>query len=204
MLNYNKRVLILCEDSKSSLDYFKSFQKDEKYKRNLSAWNIEIYQPENYSPLGLVEEAKKKQKRAKQDKNEYDKIWIVLDKDKHANIKDALNTITQLKNIEYALSIICFEYWILLHFEKTTKAFETGDKIINYIKSKHFPEYDKGICCYDTLIDKINTAITNGEWVVKTAQYDLDRGTNVAELGAYTNVHELVKELIKPKEKIGL
>ena len=143
----------------------------------------------------MVEEAKKKQKKAKQDKNEYDKIWIVLDKDKHANLKDALNTINQLKNIEYALSIICFEYWILLHFEKTTKAFETGDKIITYIKSKHFPEYDKGMCCYDILIDKVNTAIANGDWVIKTVQNDLDRGTNVADLGAYTNVHELVKEL---------
>ena len=53
-----KRILILCEDGKSSLYYFKAFKKDEKFKRELATVNIEVFQPKDFSPRGLVEEAK--------------------------------------------------------------------------------------------------------------------------------------------------
>ncbi len=199
-LTINERILILCEDKKSALYYLNSFKTDENYKRNLLTVNVEIYQPHNFSPLGLVKEAKKRQKEAEEENNPFNKIWIVLDKDGHANLKHALDLVNQTKNMYYALSIICFEYWILLHFEKTAKSFETGDKIIQYIKSKHLPNYKKGTNVFYQIIDKTNFAIKNGKWIEKQVTSTLDSNNNITSVGAYTNIHILVSELIRPRD----
>ena len=132
----------MSEDEKSAKLYFESFKRDEKLKRLLSSVDIEVVHPKDYSPVGLVKEAKLKKQKAKRDRNPYNEVWIVLDKDDHANMGQAMNTAKDNK-ISVALSIICFEYWVLLHFEKTTSVFNKCDDIISYIKKKHFQEYQK-------------------------------------------------------------
>ena len=199
MISISKRILILCEDEKSSKLYFESFKRDEKLKRELSSVDIEIIHPKDHSPVGLVTKAKEKKKKAKRERNQYDEIWIVLDKDYHANMDKALNMAKDNK-IEVALSIICFEYWILLHFEKTTKPFVKCDDIISYIKKKHFKAYEKSTNCYTVLKDKIEDAIENGFWLEKQNKNDLDRGMKLTDLSAYTNVHLLVRKLINPQK----
>lgn len=87
MLSISKRLLIVCEDEKSSKLYFESFKRDEKLKRQLSSVDIEVVHPKDHSPVGLVDEAKEKKKKAKRDRNPYDEVWIVLDKDGHANLE---------------------------------------------------------------------------------------------------------------------
>jgi hypothetical protein len=197
--NYSKRVLILCEDGKSSLKYSKEFQKDDEFRRLLSSVKIEIYQPNNFSPVGLVSEALNKRRRAKIERNPFDEIWIVLDKNGHQNLPLAYNNAVQNK-ISVALSIICFEYWVLLHFERTSKPFSNCKGLINYLKKKHFSDYLKCESCFDTLRDKIQTAIKNGEWLTKNyVRPMLESGTNIYELSAYTNVHELVKKILNPR-----
>lgn len=202
MIGIGKRILIVCEDEKSSKLYFESFKRDEKLKRLLSSVDIEVVHPKDHSPVGLVNEAKKKKKKAKRERNPYNEIWIALDKDGHANLDKALITARDNK-IKVALSIICFEYWILLHFEKRKKPFEKCDDIIRFIKTNHFSEYDKSINSYTALKDKINTAIENGKWLIQQNQNDIDRGTNIHQLSAYTDVHVLVQKLLNPKKIIN-
>ena len=199
MINISKRILILCEDGKSSKLYFESFKKDEKLKRELSSVEIEVIHPKDHSPVGLVTKAKEKKKKAKRDRNPYDEIWIVLDKDRHANLDKALN-IAKDSKITVALSIICFEYWVLLHFEKTTKPFVKCDDIISYIKKKHFTDYQKNTNCYLALKDKVEFAIENGEWLLKQMENDIERSEKITGLPAYTDVHLLVRKLINPKK----
>lgn len=201
MINIAKRILIVCEDKKSSKLYFESFKRDEKLKRHLSSVDVEVVHPKDHSPVGLVNEARIKKKRAKRERNPYNEIWIVLDKDGHANIDKAMNTAND-NNLHVALSVVCFEYWILLHFEKTTKHFNKCDDIINYIKRNHFKEYEKSINSYSVLRDKINTALENGKWIVRQNQIDIDRGIKTYQLSAYTDVHILVEKLMTP-EKIN-
>lgn len=105
MIQVSKRFLILCEDEKSSLLYLDSFKKDEKLRRDLAAVSIEIYQPHDISPLGLVSEAKRKKKIAKKERNPFDEVWVVLDKDGHANLPQAINK-AESNDIKVALSII--------------------------------------------------------------------------------------------------
>ncbi len=52
MINITERILILCEDMKSSKLYFESFKKDEKLKRNLSSIDIQVFHPKNHDPVG--------------------------------------------------------------------------------------------------------------------------------------------------------
>jgi len=199
MIPVNKRILILTEDEKSSKYYFNAFKKDEKLKRDLASVNVEVFQPKDYSPLGLVNDAKERKKKAIRGKNKYDEIWIVLDRDGHANFDQALNT-AQANQINIALSIKCFEYWVLLHFEYTTRGYRKCDDIISYIKKNHLKDYSKAYCCYEEIRDRVDTAIKHGEMVVKHYQKDIDSGIKIYNLAAYTNVQDLVKKLIDPRK----
>jgi len=198
MISIGKRILIISEDKKSAKLYFESFKRDEKLKRLLSSVDIEVVHPKDHSPVGLVNEAKLKKKKAKRDRNPYNEVWIVLDKDGHANMGQALNT-AQYNKISVALSVICFEYWVLLHFEKTTSIFNKCDDIISYIRKNHFHEYQKNINAYVSLKGKIDTAIENGKWIVNQNKNDIDRGIPIYKLSAYTDVHILVERLLNPK-----
>lgn len=190
-----KRILILCEDEKSSLLYFKSFKKDEEFKRHLSAVSVDVYHPENNSPWGLVKDAIKRRDFQEEEKNPYDEIWVVFDKDKHTNIPEAYK-LAKKEKINIAISIICFEFWVLLHFEYTTKPFNKCDELIKYIKSKKYiSNYQKCSNCFDIIRDKITTAIANAKKVEKSNKNALNRGTKVYRLSAYTDVHKIVEIL---------
>jgi hypothetical protein len=201
MLNFSKRLLIVCEDGKSSKLYFESFKRDEKLKRDLASVSVEVVHPKDHSPVGLVEEAKLKTQKAKRERNPYNEIWIVLDRDQHANIDKAFD-MAYANKYKIALSVICFEYWILLHFERTTYVFSKCDEIISHIRKNHFPEYFKKANAYDDLKDKVNFAIENGKWIVNQNKADIERGQKIYELSAYTDVHLLVERFFKPKKFI--
>lgn len=199
MFNISKRILILCEDEKSSKLYFQSFRRDQKLKRDLASVDVQVIHPKNHDPIGLVNKAKEMKSKAKRDRNPYEEIWIVLDRDGHVNIDKAILT-AEANKIMIALSVICFEYWVLLHYEQTTKSFRKCENIISYIKKNHFAEYQKCDNCYEVLKDKVHTAIANGLWLDKQVENDFDRGIRSYEMSAYTNVHSLVMKLINPKE----
>lgn len=153
---------------------------------------IEIYKPKDHSPLGLLAEAKKRIKEAKKDKMPYEKVWIVFDRDGHANIPATFHEKQTVNEIEIAFSVVCFEYWVLLHFEKTTRLFSDCDNVGSYIRQKYFPEYEKSRNNYHNLKDKISIAIENATWCSKQNQTDLNDGLKPYQLQAYTNVHELI------------
>ncbi len=197
MINITARILILCEDMKSSKMYFDSFKKDEKLKRTLSSVDIQVFHPKNYDPIGLVTTAKEMKWKAKRERNPYNEVWIVLDRNGHVNIDKALVTARDNK-INVALSVVCFEYWILLHFEKTTQPFRKCDDVISYIKRNYISNYDKKINYYEFLKQRIDTAIINAEWLEKQVNAEIENGVKIQDLSAYTNVHWLVKKLIKP------
>ncbi|AYD47946.1 RloB domain-containing protein [Arachidicoccus soli] len=84
-----ERILVLCE-GESEIIYLNGYKSEDTNRRRLSRLEIEIYQLTNYSPLGLVSEAKKKIKEAKKDKMPYKSVWVVFDKDAQMNIPQAI------------------------------------------------------------------------------------------------------------------
>jgi len=199
MITIAKRILILSEDEKSSKLYFESFKRDEKLKRELASVDIEVIHPKDHSPVGLVKAAKDKKKKARRDRNPYDEIWIVLDKDYHANMDQAFD-MAKANKISVALSVICFENWVLLHFEKTNKYFRKCDDVIKFIKAHHFADYTKNTNCYVSLRGRIEGAVENAIWLMKQNKNDIDRGEKITNLSAYTDVHLLVRKLLNPRK----
>ena len=192
----NKKGLILCE-GETERNYFSGFVTYEKNKRKFSGIGVEIYKPKDHSPVGLVKEAKKRIAEAKRDKSPYEFVWIVFDKDGHQNIPQAFSDAQDVKpKINIALSVTCFEYFILMHFIKTTKAFSKCDDVISELK-KHFVEYEKSRNLYSDLEERHTTACENSEWLCKMNQDDIDAGKMEYELSSYTNVHLLIAALKK-------
>jgi hypothetical protein len=192
----NKRILLLCEDEKSAKNYFESFKKDDKFKRNLAAVDVEVIHPTDFSPLGLIDKAIERRKESRKENIPLHYIWVILDKDKHANLNDAYHKAVDI-NIYFGLSIICFELWFLLHFHQTAKCYHNCDELIKDMPEE-FKEYSKGKNYYDLLRDTMDTAIKNGLWLEEYNLSSMGDGMNMCDLGTFTNLHHLVAYLKDP------
>jgi hypothetical protein len=209
MKTFKRKVVILVEGEKTEVKYFNSFKKSDKYRRNFSTIDIDVYQPKDKSPKGLLKAAKDKIKKQKKNDIPLQEVWIVFDGDGHTGIPDAFNDIIQynqgFKNkvkILIAFSNICFEYWILLHFEQVSKSFNRCDKndnhepnVIDYIKKNHDIDYTKSSYNFLNLIEsKLEVALKNAIWLEKK---NASESMPIYEINPYTDVHHLVNKIIK-------
>lgn len=180
-----RRVLIVCEDTKSACYYFKSFEVDPK--------RAEVF------PVGtgmntdsLVEEAMKLKDRAAVACQPYNEVWCVFDRDSFplTNYHRAFE-LARANGIKMAWANEAFEIWYLLHFNYHTAGISRND-----YKAKLKPnlEYDKAD---KTIYAKVKSF---QETAIKFA-HKLERHWN--ELGEKfperqnpsTSVHKLVEFL---------
>ncbi|QLB20048.1 CRISPR-associated protein [Vespertiliibacter pulmonis] len=168
------RVLIVCEGSKTEPLYFKALR--EEYQ--LHTANIEICNSSGSDPISIVNHAKIRYREAKNERNSFDRVYCVFDKDQHANYKPAIKTLESLapKNTFFAItSIPCFEYWILLHFSYTTRPYvathrkSAADSVISELK-KYIPHYEKNVNIFDMIKGSTSFAITNAKKANESAQ----------------------------------
>ena len=74
---------------------------------------------------------------------------MIIDTDRWKNIPKIIEACNELENMFVAVSNPCFEFWILLHFDYTTKLFGTSgdspcmDLIKNNLKV-FIEDYEKG------------------------------------------------------------
>ena len=193
-VNFFKRGLIICEGQTEEL-YFKGLVTKEEYRRKFAAISVDIYKPKDHSPRGLISEAKRRIKDA-QKVDPFDFVWIVFDKDGHANVADTFEqSLTSKPKINIAFTAHCFEYFVLLHFVRTTKSFSKCDDIISEVKN-HLPDYQKATNIFATLGPLMQNGLANSEWALKSNRADLEAGRRPYELSAYSNIHELVNYLL--------
>jgi len=194
-VSFNKRGLILCE-GETEENYFKGLISQEKYRRKFQSIDVNIHKPKDHSPIGLVKKAKEMIKVAKSEKNPYDFVWVVFDRDGHAKLSEAFELARSSNpEIKIAYTTPCFEYFVLLHFKKTTKPFDKCDHVISQIKRDYLDDYEKATNLFDILLDYKETGMVNGEWVVEQFSEEVADGKKVYELSSYSNVHELVQFL---------
>ncbi len=187
----NKYIRILCEGEKTEPNYFRGIIKANRIR------GARVVKPKDNSPLGIVKAAKEEIKIAKKSKIPASEIevWVVFDKDQHAKLPDAFQ-MARDNGIKVAFSNVCFEFWVLLHYEKSTKPFSNCDEIIKYIRTNHDADYLKKNDHYERLYDKIEAAITNNKWLLnKHWIYELEKGTAIYDLNPYTDVYYLVSFL---------
>lgn len=195
-VTFNKRGLILCE-GQTEENYFKGLLSQEKYRRKFASIDVEIFKPKDNSPVGLVNKAKEKIKEARRERNPYDFIWVVFDKDGHARIPDAFEIARESNpEIQIAFTIPCFEYFVLLHFEKTAKPFKKCDDVISQIKKQgYIVDYEKASNIFELLLPNMAYGLSNSEWIINQFKDEVNGGTQIYSLSAYTNIHDLVNYL---------
>ncbi len=192
-----QRILILCEGTQTEPNYFKGMKADIHLKNPLSALRIEVFDTTINSGRELVKKAKELKEEAKKDKNPYDKVWVVVDRDGYTKHPQAFDQ-AKANDIQIAFSSIAFEYWFLLHFERTAKAFAKADELIKYLKTKGYTDYEKNKSHYAILKEKTETAIANAQWIrEKHHQYEVDTQLLYRhELNPFTDVDMLVEYLL--------
>ena len=169
------KVLIVCEGEKTEPYYLIALRDHLK----LSQANIKIDPNCDSSPTSVVKYAKELIKESL--KNPYDHVFCVIDRDRHSDFNTAIAQINGYKNKDTKLHAIvsnpCFEFWILLHFNYTTKLFGTsGDSpCINLIKKNlkvFIEDYKKGDKAIMPTIIKsgLEMAIVNAKRANKTAK----------------------------------
>ena len=132
----SKRVLIACEDTKSSKFYFTKMIKDYRLRGKVTfAKNI------GTNPMKVLEAIKV---HLSKDSN-FDEKWIVIDKDSFskADFKGTIESARAL-NINVAYANEAYELWILLHYEEQKahiNRFQLNKKLktlIDYEKDNEF------------------------------------------------------------------
>ncbi len=158
------RWLILCEGIKTEPNYFNAIKNDLQFARNLAATRIVIHETRINTAKELVKLALEMKKEAEKDRNPYEEVWVVVDRDGYSKHPESFDR-AKATGIKIAFSSTCFEYWYLLHFEYSTGGFSDCDAVIKKLKS-HLPEYGKQQNHYPILKPKTKTALTNGEKIM--------------------------------------
>lgn len=188
-----ERVLIVCEGSKTEPNYFR----DLITCLALNTANVEVDGNSDSSPCQIIKYAEERYKADKKTGDKFDRVFCVFDKDSHHSYKNAINKINNMrpKGVYRVInSVPCFEYWLLLHFEYTTKPYECEGKrsscdVVTKDLKKFLVNYKKNCKgVYSRIKDKMNDAICNSKKSLKSANInDTDNPT--------TQVHELVEYL---------
>lgn len=83
-------------------------------------------------------------------KPEYDQVFVVLDGDQPGLAEARRAATRSLRksdggrvSIDLIVTTPCFEFWLLLHFEYTTRVFTSGDEVTRALEA-HLTDYQKG------------------------------------------------------------
>lgn len=176
------RVLVICEDSKSSRLYLQAAA------HHFRAYaEVEIAHCGKNDPKGIVEEAVKRQKN-------FDHIYCAIDRDSDPKFDAALNQAGAHAKVTVIASYPCYEYWLLLHFGKTRKSYVGTDKhscadllVKDLRKEEGMGNYDKGAS--NRLFGDLLARLPNARKYAKETWEEAiaDKGLNPS-----TQLHELI------------
>jgi hypothetical protein len=138
---------IFCEGEKTEPNYLNGYI--DKFYPTIRPL-IKIEPTKKNTPKELVTEALTFKKKSP----DWDFFWVAYDRESEQKYTDNHHAQAydkaQNNTISLAISNVCFEVWLLLHFQETTKPYSNYDdlrdnsKLRNYCKQRGLPDYDKG------------------------------------------------------------
>lgn len=176
------RILVICEDTKSSLRYL-----EDAARHFRSHAEVDIVHCGKNDPLNIVKEAVERQRL-------FDHVYCAIDRDRHEGFDEALALAKGKKKISVIASYPCYEFWLLLHFQKTRKPYigvgknSSGDLLVKDLcKVAGMENYAKGSSenLFDKLIDRLPRARQLAAQVMAEA-------LNEGELNPSTRLHDLI------------
>ncbi|MBC3875518.1 RloB family protein [Undibacterium flavidum] len=194
----NKRILIICEGSKTEFNYFRDLRTD----LGIDPKQVNIPKNDGNTPDRILDHALALYDEDALSGDAYDKVYCVFDRDTHSTFDESVQRIESLKSgrkpkpFEAITSTPCFEFWLLLHFGYTDAAFHqagkksVGDNAVAALKKKPgFAAYDKGTQgIYKQLKPKLPDAI-------KHAQKLREESIKNRTMNPATNVNILVLDI---------
>ena len=179
---------IFTEGEKTEINYVRGYISSYLKSKGYTAHDIIIEQPNDSSPLGLLN-------AARLTRLPMDEMWIVFDCDQHQHKPETFKGAEE-EGIGIAYSSISFETWILLHFTYSPRSYRSCDELMKVL-DRHYPNgYDKAM---NNLFEenagadhsRLPTAIANARRLDRE-MLKVNVGKPVFELNPYTNVHELL------------
>lgn len=174
-------VLVICEDAKSNRQYL-----EEAAIAFRVRIQVEITNCRYTDPLGIVTTAISSQRN-------YDRVFCVIDRDRHKNFDEALVAAKFSEKIRVLPSYPCFEFWYLLHFDKVTKPYTEEGKnspadclIADLRKCEGMGDYEKG--SRKSLFEQLALKLPSAR--VRSAQV-LAEALDVGNFNPSTCLHEL-------------
>lgn len=175
------KVLVLCEDTKSSLIYLTDA------KQHFRAYaDVDISHSGRTDPLGIVEAAIKRRKS-------YDDVYCVIDRDSHPSF-DAALAAARTGDVHVIASYPCYEYWLLLHFRPTRAPYQASggmsaaDHVARVLREEPGMEgYAKG-----TSRGLFASLVTRLPQARQRAAVSLAEALAVSEMNPSTRLHELI------------
>lgn len=197
--NEKERFLIVCEGKLTEPSYFNQFKLSSATIRCLG---------DGKNTLSVVEQAIKLVEETKElNKEAYDQIWCVFDKDGFPSDKFD-NAIHKAKsnNFHIAYSNQAFEYWFILHFEDhqggAMKRDDYYDKLNSYLKDYglHYDKDSKKVseAFFELMMSKLEGGkIRRVDRACKRAERNLKVHIDVtpAKAESSTTVFKLVQEI---------
>ncbi|HGS4434224.1 TPA: RloB family protein [Vibrio cholerae] len=188
-----EKVLIVCEGEKTEPNYFN----EQVYHYKLNSANVAVDGKCGSSPKSVFKRAKELAQTEEIRGDAYDRVYCVFDKDSHESYAQTLVDIDNYKSNSKFIavtSVPCFEYWLLLHFQFSTKPYHASgnssiaDQVIKDLKM-FIPHYSKGDdAIFTQLLDRLDFAKQNAIRANKAA-------SNSHTDNPTTLVHELVEYL---------
>ncbi len=157
------RYLIVCEGTKTEPQYFQAMVAA----LGINPQWVKVAPNDGNTPDRIVNHALQLYENDFKLGDGFDQVYCVFDRDTHSTFDAAVAIIKELKAkrkpFEAITSTPCFEYWLLLHFEFTDKAFiatgkkSAGDAVVSALK-RHMPRstYEKG---RSDIYDLVRTAV---------------------------------------------
>lgn len=182
---------IFCEGSATEPNYLARYK--DLFCRNKTA--IQIEPNDKTTPIQLVEIAVQMKNSAQSRPD--DEFWVVYDRESPVRTPEKTHQkardLAQKNGIHIALSNVCFEVWLLMHFQATCAACNTcADLTGRDDFKKWFPKYEKGAGCTLTR-EQIETARKNALRMNARTITGADRSWTVpSKWNPYTNMHELL------------
>lgn len=188
----NNVLHIFCEGSKTEPNYIEHYK--DLFCQGKRA-SVIVEKTDKTTPVQLVEDAVKMKESSLVGKG--DEFWVVYDRESPAKYDESLHLkardLAQTHDVHIAISNVCFEVWLLLHFQPTCAACNTCDELTGRKDfKKHFEDYRKGAGCRFTAGEIANARVNAKRMNAQTIKA-ADKAWDVpSKWNPYTDVYRLL------------
>lgn len=178
-------VAIFANGEQTEKNYFRSLCVDLKLIGVRGKPDTVYVKGKEHNTKSLVEFAVK-------NKDEYQEVWVVIDRDDQDKLFDEAISLARSNDIKIAYSVECFEFWFLLHFNYYQTSMRRAEyyKMLTDLLSF---KYEKHLDIYKKIKSNEDEAIRRAEKLEK--QHNDSGITIFHKRNPSTTVHLLVKRL---------